>query len=182
MNRELITLEQGRDALSFCGSYERIDALLDLSPKFNNKKIMDQSDWLTLLGENWQDCDNIGARLHYLKPAMFYPYSRWWIRPLPEMMDDTEREVLAALPKIVTIYRGCGKSNIKGCCWSLDRAVAASFPFVNRYRQKEPILVTARIRRYRIVALKLDREEQEVIMFDPHIVSIEPLEPPCVEV
>lgn len=53
-----------------------------------------------------------------------------------------------------------------GFSWSLDRRTAAKFPFMTRYSTDEPRLLTATISKNRAAALKLDRGEQEVIVFD----------------
>ena len=171
MTRPTLTLEEGRDALKYCNSFNRLPTLLSISP-IGSVGRMDYPDWYTLLGEEWSVCDNIGLYRKDLKFCMFLcctPHT------CPEMMGEQERAALAALPERVTIYRGCGPSNMIGCCWSLDRDIAASFPYLNRYQQDEPLLVTATVKRDRIVALKLDRNEQEVITFNARRVSVEPL-------
>jgi len=156
------TIKQGRERLSFCCSYSRLDELLSLFRE------MTYPDWLTVCGENWSGCDNIGAArllLRQLLPAR---------GPVAPMMATPECMAWEALPERLTIYRGCGPSNMLGASWSLSREVAARFPFLNRYRQDEPLLVTATVRKDRVLALKLDREEAEVVTFDARRVAVEP--------
>jgi len=71
------------------------------------------------------------------------------------MMNDEERAAFEALPEPITISRGCGAKNMFGCSWSLDRKIAARFPFSSRYWTDEPKLLTAAISKYRAAALKL---------------------------
>ena len=90
-----------------------------------------------------------------------------------EMMTDEELEAYAALPDVVTIYRGCYKANKWGLSWSLSRQVAEEFPTLLRYRRdgEQPLLVTAKIMKTDVVAVKMDRGEQEVIAWRPKHIS-----------
>jgi hypothetical protein len=167
-----LTLEQGREALEGTHSYDRLPKLLDIAPLGQEGQMRDVTDWRTLLGEELSGCDNVGQYRKALKLCMF---SGATPHVCPEMMTEEERAALAALPAVVTVYRGCGASNMIGCCWSLERETAVSFPFLHSYQQSEPLLVTGTVRRDRIVALKVNRGEQEVITFNARRVSIEPL-------
>lgn len=55
---------------------------------------------------------------------------------------------------------------MRGFLWPLAREVAAKFPFYGRYHTEVPMLLTARIPKSLAVALKLGRQEQEIIAFD----------------
>ena len=61
---------------------------------------------------------------------------------------------------------GCGPINKHGFSWSLSREVAMRFPFMRRYGTDTPLLLTATIRKDRAAALKLGRNEQEIIVLD----------------
>lgn len=168
-------LEHDRDwVLENCGSHERMDALMHLHG------MMDFPDWLVLLGELWCNCDNIGA----YKDDLVEILKEWLDDPLvtiPELMCPDERAAFDAIPDEVRIYRGCGPRNMNGLSWSLSRRVAIEFPFKRRYRADQPILLTARVRKDRIAALKLERNEQEVIVIDlpANCWKVEPItEPP----
>lgn len=161
-----MTYEQAEKALVWQCSYGRLPRILRM---FENNELA-YEDCLRLLGENWSGFDNVSEyrrELHYWLTLYGSGHN------IPEMMTDDERAALAALPKIVTVYRGCGQKNRNGICWTLDKDIAAGFPFLNRYEAKNPVLITARIRRERIIALKLDREEQEVICFNPKRIAVE---------
>lgn len=163
--QQRVSAEQAEDALLLCDSYERADLLVSLIYK------MDPQDWLAAVGEWWSGCDNLGA------------YQRWFSFLLPDrgpvdvMMTPEEREAWQALPEQVTIYRGTRRPTVLGASWSLDRDVAVRFPTLNRYRHGgPPWLITATVRKRNILAIKLDREEAEAIVFrGRRIVSREPL-------
>lgn len=63
--------------------------------------------------------------------------------------------------------------------WTLSRDVAARFPLLSRYRQRGPLLVTARAARRRALAVKLDRNEVELITLAACMTSIEALRVPA---
>ena len=71
---------------------------------------------------------------------------------------------MEALPDQIVIYRGCGPENRNGLSWTLNRETAIGFPFKALYNAKQPILLTATVSKRRIAALKLDRNEHEVIV------------------
>lgn len=59
--------------------------------------------------------------------------------------------------------------------WSLDKDVAARFPFLNRYKVDDPALFIAEVMKEDIFALKGDRQEVEAIILKAKIVEIAPL-------
>jgi hypothetical protein len=154
---------EASDYLYRCDSFGRLPKLLELHHQ------MQPDEWLRVVGEQWSGCDNIGT--HRLALRRLLPASG----PVPEMMTDEEQAAYFALPDRLTVFRGCGEINMLGACWSLDREVAARFPTLNRYRQAAPLLVTATVRRDRVLALKLDRDEAEIITFQARRTAIEPL-------
>jgi hypothetical protein len=168
MNTQKMTLEDARNNIvRYCSSSTKLPTLL-----YTLRQGMALHDWRTLLGEVWANFDNVSQYRTDLKRAIFptgTPHT------CQEMMTQRERDTLAALPERVTLYRGCGQKNIVGCCWSLDRGTATLFPTLFGYRQENPLLVIATVRRDRIVALKLERSEQEIITFSARRVSVEPL-------
>lgn len=152
-----LTLDEGREALRFCNSFNRLDTVTSLAWS------MESHDWLTLLGENWSTCDNIADCADELEETplgLLAPGSPDRFR----LMDETELAAFERLPDEVVIWRGCYASNKWGLSWSLDREIAAKFPTLHRYRQAgQPLLVKARIAKDQILALKLDRNEQEIL-------------------
>lgn len=161
-----MTLEQGREHLRFANSYNRLGIMIEIAWR------MEARDWITLLGENWPSCDNIG---HYLEQLEDTPFgdtlddAGFW---RDVMMSPDERAAYAALPDRIIIYRGCYSNNKWGLSWSLEHEVAARFPFLNRYRQNgQALLVKAVVPKHDVVALKLDRAETEVICWRPKHIS-----------
>ena len=130
-------------------------------------------DWLRLLGEEWQCCDNISQNIEGLLNES--PFCDLLDDPLEHrhlMMTEQENALLQALPESVVVYRGCYQSNKWGWCWTLDRSVAEKFPAQHRYKQDgQPLLVKARIERDKILAYKGDRNEQEIICYRPKHIS-----------
>jgi hypothetical protein len=124
---------------------------------------------LKLLGEQWSGFDNISDHLYELAEILAGS------GPVREMMTGAEWRKYESLPDTVTIYRGCSPNNHSGLSWSLVREVAETFPFLNRYRADQPLIVTARAQKSDIVALKDDRDELEIITIDPEIISVEPI-------
>ena len=142
-----------------CGSDIKLEALMHLHGQ------MDFPDWLVLLGDLWSNCDNIGL----YSEDLTYIIKEFINEPLtmiPELMSTEEKLAFDLLPKQITIYRGCGPKNKLGMSWSLRREVAERFPFTGRYRADQPTLLTAKIGKDRVAALKMERNEQEIIVVD----------------
>lgn len=127
------------------------------------------------IGEAWESCDNIAKFCQPLRIYLSTPRREY----LDAMMTDAELAAHRALPDVITIYRGCYAINRRGFSWSLDRSIAAQFPFLMRYRRNgdTPLLLTARVRKHRAV-LKLGRDEHEVIVPRVHRFTQEVLTPP----
>jgi hypothetical protein len=159
-----LTLDQGAAELKYCDSYSRLPTLLNIAWR------MDNSDWLTLLGDMWSICDNLGL---YIDDWFDTPFGdRQEDCPIVEMMTPDELAAYEALPSICTVYRGCYKINKRGLSWSLSRQVAERFPTLNRYcQQDQPLLVKAVVKKEKIAAVKLDRNETEIITFWPKHIS-----------
>lgn len=170
----ILTLGEGRAALRLCNSYNRLPTIIALAPS------LEISDWLTILGEEWECCDNIGQ----------FTDDLIWSDPFgcllddPEqlrgyLMDSGEQAAFDALPDDLTIYRGCYAINKWGLSWTTDRAIAERFPTLHRYRQDGPsLLVTARVRKADILAVKGGRDEAEIICYRPKHISTQYIRAP----
>lgn len=162
-----LTLDEAREQLKFSNSYSRLPDLMGMVWR------LEWAEWLTLLGQEWSGCDNIAQHADALLDET--PLADVWQQPAALrhwLMTDDERAALGALSDTVTIWRGCYAHNKWGLSWSLDRAVAARFPFTHRYRQEgQALLVKATVRRDDVLALKLDRNETEIIAYRPKHVS-----------
>lgn len=174
VENQKLTLQEANDRIKFCDSYSRLPAIINLFA------VMNHSDWLRLVGQEWTGFDNIGpyrVLLHKLFVGdPLVDARRGPARgPIPELMDDAELVAYEALPEIVTCYRGCGPENMLGASWSLHRNVAAKFPTLNRYHANKALLLTGRVRRSSVLAVKLDRNEQEIITFSARRIAVDPL-------
>ena len=140
------------DELKWANSYERLPILME--QKRHDKK------WFEALGNEWSATDNQWRFAGELK-RIFANSNR---QLLDSMMTSDELDALANLPERVMVFRGQDQSLPFGLSWSLDREVAAQFPFYSRYKCKRPVLLTATLPKEKIVALKLDREEEAIII------------------
>ena len=142
-----------------CGSSQKLEALMHIHGQ------MYFPEWLELLGDIWSHCDNIGLYRDDLVEII----REWSDDPLnviPKLITTEELTAFEALPEQITIYRGCGPRNKFGLSWSLSREIAVRFPFNIRYWTDSPTLLTATINKTRAAALKLERNEQEIIVID----------------
>lgn len=155
-----MTFDEAQEILRCENSYSRLGVILDLGLA----GAMEWDDWLRLLGEWWSCCDNISEHIDLLKVLLLDTPS-----PLYPLMTEEELAAYSALPEEVTVYRGCSATGKHGVSWSLSREVATRFPLLMRYRAQTPMLYTATVHKSKIVAIKLDRNEQEVITFDAKI-------------
>ena len=160
-----MTLTEAREAVRLCNSYNLLPKIIGLCSN------LDVADWLRLLGENWTGCDNISqfaGELMGETPLSYVLDGEHALRQ--HLMDEREADHFAGLPDSVTAWRGCYAHNKCGLSWSLERATAERFPFLHRYRAEgQPLLVRAEVRKGDIIALKLDRDEAEIITASPKI-------------
>jgi hypothetical protein len=120
---------------------------------------MDHEVWLELLGHEWTRCDTVRYHLPTLRRVLGVA------GPLLSMMKLEEQTAFAALPECLTVYRACSGRFLRGVSWSLNPDVARGFIKLGRYRVSDPVLVTAKVQKKDVLALKLDREEEEIITF-----------------
>ena len=176
LKREIAKVESGKPMtlvgaerlLRYHDSYSRLPEII----RFD--RMMNRRSWLRLLGEYWSILDNLGAWCAVLR--MLVPS-----RTTSLLMNEEERAAWRALPDIVTVYRGCSDINMDGLSWSLCPEVAARFPTLGRYTPpagKRPLLVTGKVAKSRVSAVKLDRSEQEIIALHVRRVAVENLAPP----
>jgi len=131
-------------------------------------KILRYDDWLRLLGENWMRCRVVTPYAPTLRCVLGLK------GPLRPMMDISENAIYDALPKVVTVYRGCYANIPTGACWTLNEQLANWFAFWDRSRVETevPVVVRARVRKSQILAIKHYRHRLEVITFSARIMSV----------
>lgn len=151
-------------------SRNRMDKLLDYCPLLKpyglGKRIIRYGQGLKLLGENWTTCDVISPYRRTLRSVL------GGSGPIREMMNAEENSAYDKLPDTVTVYRGCDAAGKSGLCWSLNEEVANAFPFQTRFKANDPVVIRARAKKNRILAIKLDRNETELIVFSPRVSKI----------
>jgi len=150
-------------------SYNRMEVVL------GNRSVMERRAWFAQLGEEWSGCDNIASYRAELRRIMRRANSN----DLDAMMTREEVDALAQMPPRVDVWRGCYRVNRAGLSWATDRAIAARFPAMNRYRRHGVPLLRHGVAIRERVVLKLDREEHEIIAADVFNITEEEL-PACV--
>ncbi|WP_144057397.1 hypothetical protein [Novipirellula maiorica] len=132
---------------------------------------MKEDDWLVLLGENWQACDNNAFFIDFIlekSPVRFRE------GPIREMMTEHERKVLDDLPDPFHIFRGCFLGvNHDGCSYSLNRSVAKWFAshLAKMHPTAPAILRCGVVNKKDVIAYKDGREEYEVIIRECRIIE-----------
>lgn len=158
--------ERGQEIIKWCGSFDIARALESLF------QCMDRSEWWRLFGESWSTADDAALIRDFLE----WQLGDATLNELRLAMSPNELEALDKLPMRVTVFRGCYEHNADGLSWSLSRDIAASFPFLARYKADgvQPILLTGTAWAGSLI-LKLDRNEQEVLSSCVHFESQENL-------
>jgi hypothetical protein len=128
--------------------------------------LADAPDFWSLVGDEWSCCDNISKYTLRVIRLLERERTRSGF-PICSAMSDDAMRVYATLPEIVTIWRGCYPENRLRLSWTTNATVAARFPFLMRYRQRDTsraILIEAQVRREDIAFLIVDREEDEIVV------------------
>ena len=156
--RRSVMIARLTEELRWANSYSRAGVLVKFYPRCNRLGLLDE--YFRLAGGEWSGCDNLGVYQLEFRLIFQSNPGRW-----PLLMSENDRAVWSALPDIVDLFRGCGPGNRMGLSWSLDRAVAEKFPQYVRYRQQEPSVLHARVKKADVVAYFSERDESEVVAF-----------------
>jgi hypothetical protein len=149
-----MTFEEADDELGTCTSMEVMPKLIDLVQDSQ----IGRKTFLHLMRDHWPRCDRISELNDEIIMAIEWAaelHSSVETEHLPLLMTEEERRALAALPEVLTIYRGLGPLNKYSLSWSLNPDVARVFPYKRHCRQKVKLLMTAKILRKYVTALKL---------------------------
>jgi hypothetical protein len=121
-----------------------------------------------LLGAEWARCDSITKHRSALR-KLFAQRLEAGGFPIFEAMSASDRRVYDALPDRVVLYRGCHRSNRMGFSWTTARDVAASVPFLRRYRGGgEPMLLSAVAHKSNIAFVSTARWKPEIVVLPCH--------------
>ena len=161
---------QLREWLSrFNSHYERLPALISVMGYY----YMNEETIHEVLRDEWSGFDSITRYKREVRELLLgMDDPSQFDGPIVNMMTDDELKAFEALPDMLTVYRGCGPKNKAGISWTLDRSIAEKFLTHILYRVDEPLLITARVRKNKVLALKLDRDEQEIITFSARRTSV----------
>jgi len=128
---------------------------------------------LQLLGEQWSRFHTVWQHAEQLQSLLKSASEE----QLLIMMTPQEQAMRDELPAEFDVYRGCYHRNIHGLTWSLERDVAASFPFAKSFHlEAPPLLVSARLRRRQSV-VKIGDAGPTILGWKPIPVGVELLRP-----
>ena len=147
--------------------YDRLEHLLH--PFYRRHLSNDQL--FTILRDEWEWFHNVSENLEELG-EVFPLYG-----PVRAMMTPEENAAYDALPDILTVHRGCDAGRLEGLSWSLNKKVANWFAFYPLTQAEEPTLMTARVEKEFVMAIKLGRGEEEIITSYVAVLTVEPADP-----
>lgn len=124
---------------------------------------LDDIDYWNTLGEIWTDSENIWQNEQYWIDLLHVGREK-----REYIMTSKEREALAELPDVLTIYRGFDQEEREmGLSWTLDKKRAEWFAKRLWYPDKSeigPCLAEATVLRESVIAHLLARNEDEIIV------------------
>lgn len=133
----------------------RFNALRSVEDKFTDGK-----EYWRVVGSVWTDSENIYQQ--------FAAWKRLWASSLAgrdALMDEEEREVLAAMPEVLTVYRGFKiKKSERGLSWTTDRDKAVWFARWLRYPHQSSFVAQANVTKKDVLAYFDGRNEKEVVV------------------
>lgn len=142
-----------RNLLRWIGSFARLPILLAARGRFPD------AVWWKVFGEEWPGTEGARELAYKVRNIL----RRADASALAMMMTAGERKELSAMPARFTVWRGCYEINNRGVSWTLDRAVAESFPLLHRYRgEGEGLLLCGMVAREDAVLLR-SRNEAEIL-------------------
>ena len=164
-------VEQLASYLGLFGSHERIGRLLRVL-------VAEPADifWPVFI-DWWNVCD---GTLAWRKTIIDTLRSRSADRPGIEFLGGDDRKFFDKLSWPLRVYRGCGRRQVRGISWTVDRERAEFFARGGRFPPpRYPVIATAEIERSDIFFVSAQRNEDEIVL-DPHRVrklKLEPLRP-----
>lgn len=117
-----------------------------------------QTQWLNVAGWVWTDAEDPGINLRHWKQIFHSPGAKF-------MMDADDTKFFNQLPKTFTIYRAARPPHIlatDGIAWTTS--LAAAHVFMQRYKRRDPLLLTSKIDKTAVLCAFNGRKECEVIV------------------
>lgn len=141
----------------------RLNAFLDA---IERGAAEDATQYWDILGGIWTDSENIHE--HYEDWEFLWDYD---VPGREQVMNEQEREALAALPDKLEVYRGIGhKEYVDGFSWTVDKDKAIWF--ARRFAGtggRQPYLVTGTVSKEDVLAHFLGRGEAEIVALPEHV-------------
>jgi hypothetical protein len=133
----------------------RFDALRSVEDKFTDDK-----EYWRVVGSVWTDSENIYQH--------FAVWKRLWASSFngrDVLMDEEEKEVLEAMPQVLTVYRGFKiKKSERGLSWTTDRDTAVWFARRFRASHQSSFVAQANVAKKDVLAYFDGRNEKEVVV------------------
>lgn len=142
----------------------RMDALLAVNAALSDSEFWQSFQSIWMQAENlWEDHATLKKLLALKRDGK------------TSTMVDTEREALCSLPDTISVFRGAGARNSAGYSWTLSKDRAEWFA-ANRLAESEAFCFSGRCSKMDVIALLLERQEQEIII-DPNKVRVLNIDP-----
>jgi hypothetical protein len=145
-------------------SEDRADEMLDLST------IVESEVFWKVFHHCWSTCDDTWDLNDQLVELLSFHHAHdhAWLH-----MEPQQRAFYDALPKVVTVFRGCSEERIQGVSWTTDAAVARGFARGHRgISPPKPVVARARIPKSGIFTVLVDREEAEIVLNPSELIKI----------
>jgi len=137
----------------------RLDAFVEIVDKLSDRQYWE------LLSAIWTDTENSWQNLNVWREL--FKSEREHKR---FMMDELSYHVYKQMPEKVTVWRGCQRGvNEIGLSWTFDKDKAKFF--AKRLDKPNPIVIQLTVDKEKVVAVFLDRNEQEVIITDYSVID-----------
>ncbi len=123
---------------------------------------------------NWSICDGLYTNRGPYLDLMRHLKHQW---PPISFYNADDQHFWNALPDIVTVFRGCGRRQVRGLSWTTNREIAAFFAKGGRFRPPyAPSIACATVSKSDIFFIKTSRKEAEIVL-DPYKISRPSLKP-----
>jgi hypothetical protein len=118
--------------------------------------------------ENWNVCDGLWPMRQIMLSTLRQRKAE--LSPIG-FMDPADRAFYDALPRRVTVFRGCGRRRVRGLPWTTDRERAEFFARGGRFAPPpDPVIACGEIAKADLFFVSTDRKESEVVL-DPYSIK-----------
>jgi hypothetical protein len=149
----------------------RFDALMEImDPSGFWDEGGDGAEYWKLISDVWTDSENINQH--------FEGWCDLWASEMSGrelVMDEEERAALAALPDLITVWRGAGHPGAaEGLSWTLNKEKAAWFARRNTGHPDRVGAFVARgaVRKCDVLAHFIGRDEAEIVVLPDHVTNV----------